>query len=230
MNKINFELKEFLIVLAAKNNNPTVLNPDFLKYNKIVPNEWILASPPICIEPMARVEFQNRIAITCEPEKIIFAQYILNKESIEKTPLPSISSKYINTLSHVNYTAVGINLNGHMLFENDDEAIKFIHNKFLKRGTWDEYANGSFKAGIDFSYNFEQKIFNVSLKNALYKVGNEKHIQVVVASSNSHHDIANSDEAKRIDGAIKVINDWKEDLNAYLNFIDGVTKNESYLH
>jgi len=36
----NLQLQELAISIKAKDLNPTVINPDFLKYTGIVPNEW----------------------------------------------------------------------------------------------------------------------------------------------------------------------------------------------
>jgi hypothetical protein len=35
-------LYELAVVLVARNHNPTILNPDFLKFNGMVPDNWEL--------------------------------------------------------------------------------------------------------------------------------------------------------------------------------------------
>jgi len=65
-------LTELGIVIVAQNHNPTILNPDFLKRNKIVPENWELACPPICLPPVARVSFTKGVNIFSQPERIIF--------------------------------------------------------------------------------------------------------------------------------------------------------------
>ena len=44
-----FEIKELTIVLLAETHNPTILNPDFLKYNEIVPFDWKVAGSPVAV-------------------------------------------------------------------------------------------------------------------------------------------------------------------------------------
>lgn len=41
------DLQELAIVLTAKNHNPSILNPDFLKCSGIIPSEWELSRQPL---------------------------------------------------------------------------------------------------------------------------------------------------------------------------------------
>jgi hypothetical protein len=48
-----FLIQDLTLVVVARNHNPTILNPDFLKSTHIVPEHWELAAPPFCVEPVA---------------------------------------------------------------------------------------------------------------------------------------------------------------------------------
>ena len=58
-----FVFSELTIVIVAENHNPTILNPDFLKFNDIVPKEWDMGQPPLCTPPISQVEYKNGIKI-----------------------------------------------------------------------------------------------------------------------------------------------------------------------
>ncbi len=70
--KKRLEFTELSIVIVAENHNPTILNPDFLKFNGIVPKEWVVSKPPLCAYPVSQVEYQNGMRITAELNKLIF--------------------------------------------------------------------------------------------------------------------------------------------------------------
>ncbi|MBX9255406.1 hypothetical protein H1Q63_15930, partial [Desmonostoc muscorum CCALA 125] len=53
----SLNIQEMAIAIAAKQHNPTILTPDFLKYSGIVPNNWELAKPPIITDAAAQVVF-----------------------------------------------------------------------------------------------------------------------------------------------------------------------------
>lgn len=67
-------IQELAIVVVGKNHNLTILNPDFLKTNGIVPDEWQLAVSPVSVDPLAQVIFQNGLSIVAQFDKVIFSE------------------------------------------------------------------------------------------------------------------------------------------------------------
>ncbi|MBX9255594.1 hypothetical protein H1Q63_16925, partial [Desmonostoc muscorum CCALA 125] len=53
----SLNIQEIAIAIAAKQHNPTILTPDFLKYSGIVPSDWELSKPPIITDSAAQVVF-----------------------------------------------------------------------------------------------------------------------------------------------------------------------------
>jgi len=74
-------IREFSVVIAAQNHNPTILNPDFLIRNEIVGADWKLAQAPVCVEPFAQVQYTNGVSVLSELQKIVFTQ---SSESLTK--------------------------------------------------------------------------------------------------------------------------------------------------
>jgi hypothetical protein len=203
MNDILFELKELAFVIAAKNHNPTILNPDFLKFNSIVPEDFILAGAPVCVEPFARVEYQNKISITAEPEKVTFRQPFLNADDVEKSILHLIAAKYVETLPHVTYSAIGINPNGHLVLDKEDDADAYVLNKFVKDGPWISLDNKRIQAGLDFSYDLDSKSkFAVKIKPTFFNSPEGKKVRVVLFASNFHHDVSGQNTKERNENQI----------------------------
>ena len=64
--KHTLDIQELAAVVVARNHNPTILNPDFLKYNNIVPANWELAESPLCTPPVAQVKYTNGISIVAQ--------------------------------------------------------------------------------------------------------------------------------------------------------------------
>jgi hypothetical protein len=56
------KVQEFGIIVAIKDNKPTVLNPDFLKYSGIVPDSE-LARQPIFTQNLSQVVYTNGVSI-----------------------------------------------------------------------------------------------------------------------------------------------------------------------
>ena len=210
---------ELSIVLVAKNHNPTILNPDFLKYNRIIPANWILREKPICIEPMARVVFENGIQITAELDKVIFLEPIKNDKDINEINIPDIAVKYINTLPHVNYMAAGINPKGHLGFTTEDEAQKFIMDIFINKKPWGHFDHRPSNVGLKFSYKLERSVLTLAIEASLFNISPGKPIPVVLFAANFHHIITGDNQGTKLDNLSKIIKNWQEDVDIYREFI-----------
>ena len=55
------EIQELAIVITAKNYDPSLLNPNFLKYSGIIPTDWELARQPVVSNRASQIVFNNGI-------------------------------------------------------------------------------------------------------------------------------------------------------------------------
>jgi hypothetical protein len=87
-------VQELVIVIAAKNNNPTILTADFLKYSGIIPSDWELARQPVLTHNASQVIFTNGISIVAETNRIIFIEQVTDK-SADEIAIPQIAQNTI---------------------------------------------------------------------------------------------------------------------------------------
>lgn len=90
-------LQDLVIVVPSKNHKTTLLSADFLKCSGTIPDNWELARQPINANNVSQVVFTNGIAITAEPQRIMFAQSIRNVDG-ESILIPEIAQKYASAL------------------------------------------------------------------------------------------------------------------------------------
>jgi hypothetical protein len=139
---------EFSVVVAGQDCNPTILNPDFLKLNRIVSDEWGWrpVDPIITTPPFSMVTYDSGVTVTVETNRF---QVSDNKRAgdVSSSKAPSIVRSYVKTLPHVRYTAVGINIRS---FVEAEEADKEIENRFLLSG----YSKGMPEKPIGVGLNF----------------------------------------------------------------------------
>ena len=57
-------LIELSVVLVADSNNPSILNPDFLHYNKIVDKGHGVLDSPISTPGFSQVAYENGVTVT----------------------------------------------------------------------------------------------------------------------------------------------------------------------
>jgi len=209
------DVREFSIVVIGKKHNPTILNPDFLKYNDILPANWELSRTPICVEPFAEVSFKNNITITAQPERVIFLENITGK-NIKEIMIPKIANKYTQTLPHVEYKAVGINLRGHVILDNDKDASrKYLLNTLLAPGPWRNFGNKPVRASVKFEYVLDRSICNLTIEEKKLKESESEFRPVVIFASNFHHELRGETRKERAQDLHEIIRGWKTDLNSY---------------
>ena len=103
------KLFQFSGVVVGQAHNPTILNPDFLAAEGIVPKSWNWSvSETITTPPLSMVRYMNGVTITVEPNKLQ-----VTDPNVENGPgdskVTEIASEYVRVLPHVRYTASGNN-------------------------------------------------------------------------------------------------------------------------
>ena len=125
-------LFQFSGVVVGQAHNPTILNPDFLAAEGIVPKSWNWSvSETITTPPLAIVRYSNGTTITVEPHKLQ-----VTDPNAENGPHNSkvieIASAYVRVLPHVRYTASGNNFQSLIQRDAPEEYLK---SRFLKVGS-----------------------------------------------------------------------------------------------
>lgn len=212
--KNHFSICEWSIVVVAKNHNPTILNPDFLKCNEIVPSDWELASNPICIEPIAQVAFKNGITIRAELGKLIFSENLKNKTKNE-CEIPKIAHKYVEKLPHVDYKAVGINPSGHFPICDEYDTKDFIIKKLITPGPWQRFENTVAKVLVKFIYTLESGKCYLDIEEGWV----EEKIPVILFHANFHHEIGNYSKEEKLLKLYSTIDNWEKDLENFRKIV-----------
>ena len=152
-----------------------------------MPKDWELAEPPICTPPFSIVKYQNGIVFSSESNRF---QLIDNNppENFDNSEVTSLAVKYLRTLPHVRYTAVGINFSGSFAHAQPQE---FLIERFLKTGGWNDNSHKPKAVGFHFVYPAVQGILN--LRAYLGVVTKADHLgednSAVIVNANYHADL-----------------------------------------
>jgi len=214
------EIQEISIVVVAQNHNPTILNPDFLKFNEIAPKDWELAAPPICVAPMAQVAFKNGVSIVAQFDKVIFAEAVLDK-SAEDLRIAKIARKYIEILPHVNYSSVGINPKGHIVFA-ENNVQEYLVETFLTDGPWRDIGNSPIKASIKLAYTLDRCKCALTIDEAILQTPEKPAIPVLLFASNFHHDIAGATKKEKLADLFQTIDNWNDDFKMFKTIVSKI--------
>ena len=198
------------IVIVGENHNPSILNPDFLWRNRIVPKDVNLSYdiPPISSPLQSQCMFENGLHIVSESNKINFLQDNLKEiNSCHET-----ARKYLKTVPLVRYTAIGINFTGLFPVPDGNQAVR----NMLQPGEWTQFEDTLPSPKISLAYPIDERIVNLTIEsNAPENEGN------VLVRGNFHHNIqAEQGESHRV--AITMVDDWESDLKRYKELVQTI--------
>jgi hypothetical protein len=220
-----FVIQHLALVVVARNHNPTIVNPDFLRTNHIVPDNWELGAPPLCVEPIASVTYATGVNITAQADRVSFTEPIAGKNRTAVV-LPDIVTKYAETLRHVNYHALGINPTGHIVFGQDavPQVREFIIKRFLAHTQWGEWKQPPMTAGVRLAFTVDPWIMNVSIDEGIVQLPGKPPLAAVVASGNFHKDLSGKTVEERLKDLLETLKQWNTALDHFANFVENALK------
>ena len=217
----SFRLKELTIVVIAKNNNPSILNPDFLKYNKIVGDNWDIAASPLCTDMVAQVRYKNGVSVLAELERLVFSEnLVVSSES--RLRIPSIAKEYVRRLPHVDYRAIGINPVGHIIADSAAEAEKFVVDNFVSKKPWLVVNKAQAIANLKFVYKLEDVRFAVSIESQDIKQGENESVSTIVFGGNLHREISLNEPEGKIKTLVDIIENCQNDIDFFRQYVQNV--------
>lgn len=174
------------IVVLAKQHNPAILHPSFLRSEGIVPVDWELGDTPVSTPVFAMVKYKNRVAFTVQENRFQVEQSE-PIDDISKSPLPGLALKYTQKLPHVEYHAVGINFKG---FIEHSEPEAAIMKRFLKPGVAEFDDNRPDASAFRFVYSLDTIRLRLSFDSGKIKAGDDTNERSgVMVDANYHADL-----------------------------------------
>jgi len=124
---------QFSGVVVGQTHNPTILNPNFLEGEGIIPKAWNWKVAETITTPLlAMVRYSNGVAVTVEPNKLQVTDPNV-EDGLDNCKVREITSAYVGVLRHVRYTAAGNNFQS---FIQRDTPNMYLRDRFLKDGPW----------------------------------------------------------------------------------------------
>lgn len=212
-------VQELAIAIAANNLNPTVLNPDFLKYTDIIPSDWEPARPPVYTNQLVQIVFQSGVAIVAQPNRVIFLEAI-NDKAVQDVQVAAIAERYVEKLPNVEYEAVGINPKGYVTFSEPDGAYQYFLENILAGGSWQRFGQAPVKAAVQLAYTLERSQLNLTINEATLQLPEEQTLPAVLFSGNFNYEITGSNRNERLQNTQQLIEGWKADLETFRSLIN----------
>lgn len=142
------DVVQISIVTLSPNLDVSILQPQSLAKNGIVPDDWQLAEPPIVTPMIAQLSYSNGVSISMQGEKLAVSDNS-PPQSLLSSVVPSLASQLVSLTASVRYRALGMNF---LVFTETDNAESFVIDHFLSAGPWNEPPLETKTLGLAFTY------------------------------------------------------------------------------
>ena len=172
------------IVVTAEFHNPSILNPDFLKFQGIVPTDWepaLAITTPQC----SNIRFQNGIEWTVDQSKLEVVE-ICESQFRDSYLAYDLVVSCINRLPHVPYRSLGLN---YVVAAPMDDPQEWLTKQYLKDGIWLDGEPAVRSMVPKFTLEASEGVLCfLSLDAGKSKLGNHQPVPAVIANCNLHHE------------------------------------------
>ena len=208
-------LLELAIVIATKQQDPTLLSLEFLRYSGVVPEEWPLARQPIRTAQGAQVGFQNGVVITASPTQTVFSEPLMSK-SPEEMEAPRIAQRYGDILKNMDYQGLGINFKGYIAFPGtSDGAHDYIFKTLLAPGSWQQLGTQPVRAGLSLVYTFERNRLNLTVQEAAVQRAEQERLPGIIFAGNFAYRLPAEDGTDPLSWLKETLTQWQTDLDQF---------------
>jgi hypothetical protein len=210
----NLKLQELVIIIAARNFNPIILTPDFLKYSGIVPTDWELARQPVLSQNVAQVIFTNGVSIIAEPNRVMFMEAVTE---VTEAKTPAIARKYCQVLPEVEYQALGINPRG---YADLADARNYLHQNLLKEGAWQQVGTAPMRANLNLTYTLEKGQLSLTVSEAMLRQEDETNTPIVLFGGNFSVEASGETATQKKDSLMAALDNWAQDVKSYIELVN----------
>ncbi len=206
------ELIEFSVVLVANSNNPSILNPDFLRYNEIVDANLQVQGTPITTPAFSHVTFADGLSVKADPNRVIFEQSgdpLVKKEIL----CPDIANRYLQKVPHVPYSAVGINPKGYKV--SPTAVPEKVSTALLDKGKWMSFKDVHPEIHLKTIYKYEKRMIVLEVIEAKKRIKENVEIPGILFQANIHRDIPSTNQQNRFKMLSNILSSWEEDLSDF---------------
>lgn len=219
-NSRDVKLSGFSVVIAANSNNPTVLNQDFLSHNGIVPKDWVLHEDmlPVITPAVSLIAFKNGFKVMAELNRILFEQLTapLKEEDIV---CADIAKRYIRTIPHVPYTAIGINLHGYRIRRN--QGSETVSDLLIKKGGWVNFKEIAPSFQVKAVYQYDDKTVTLDIAEDFVREREAAELPAMVFNANIHRDISDeTNQQMRVSKLLSVLDSCNKDISDFYSLAE----------
>ena len=114
-NRPVFALQKLEIMLANLSTNPGRMNPEFLRHNQIVEDDWNVRYPVLIEAGSSRIQYTNGLSLAADSDSVTISQRNPAPEidptfELDAIVAPEVARKYLQKMIATDYPYFGISI------------------------------------------------------------------------------------------------------------------------
>ena len=215
------DLFAFSIVLVANANNPSIINQDFLLNNGIITDQQPLKDPPPISTPgFAQVLFEDGLSVKADPNRVIVEQ-IGNPPPLTNIVCVEVAKRYLKTVPHVPYVAVGINPKGYRRMS--DGVSESVADALRDNGRWMVHKSVVPTFRLTSTHQYDDRRITLDISNGTSSEDGRE-TPVMLYQGNIHRDLSDNNQQMKVNSMLSILASWRAD---YLDYVEIVRKTYS---
>jgi hypothetical protein len=208
-----FLVDQVSIVLVARFHNPSLINPNFLRDNRIASPEWSVKET-VTTPGFSQTQFDNGIGLTVDQNRCIVGEDV-GKGFQDSYLAHGVAAAYVSTLPHVPYRTIGLNWRFHLPRNNPKP---WLIRRFLKPGAWLKSDPPISGAEIRFETRFAGSTCFLKVAGGTASLPNEAEADIIILDAYFHYDgpFGQTEKLKDIIGGWRVCQDFLEKMSKRL--------------
>ena len=143
-------LLELGIVIVGRHHNPSIITPDFLRINNIVPEGYQADEGNLIITKAFADLSYGTLSIRADMDRITIGEAMKESGFI----VPEVARQYLKHVPHVRYTALGINP-VLCVDATRGRGKDMILRRLMREGPWSSYEGGAPSVESKFSFSMD---------------------------------------------------------------------------
>ncbi len=194
-NEPSIEIVEFSVVVIATENNPSILNPEFLKYNEIVDPNWQEQESPVSTPVFGQVSFKGGLTVKADQQRVIFEQ------PGDGLVVPEVAKRYFQQVPYIRYSGIGINPK--FLLRSTGEHLPLIGSVMHDQGAWMSFKDIKPTIQLKLTYNYKERIISLDVFQIEHGI---------LFQANVHRDVDGPNAQARNEHIQSILDRWEDDL------------------
>ena len=209
-------LIELSVVLIADNIDPSMINPDFLRYNDIVDQSLQTEPSSISTPVFSQVTFEGGLTVTAQADRFVFVQRgeALTEDVVSS---PNTARRFLEKIPYPAYKAIGINSMGAKLL--DPGYVSGVADALIERGAWMAFRDVSPILSLKATYLYENRQITMDVHDAKRRDADGSEQLGLLFVANIHRDVSEADQGRRIASLMSILSAWKHDLSDFKNLV-----------